>query len=99
MCDGAATTRRAHDVERIECNHPAHVQCYEAVTSWAGQPISHRDGKWHIFVNTSGAICRLGSLVGRETQQQFEDGLRRRVMNKRRESPATSEDGTHGCHP
>ncbi|WP_405668050.1 hypothetical protein [Streptomyces sp. NBC_00055] len=88
MRDGTATTRRTDDVERVECNIPAHVECYEAATSWAGQPIPRRDSNWHIYVTKSDAVCLLGPLVGRETQQ-FEDGLKRRVMNKRRKPPAT----------
>ncbi|MFB7311779.1 hypothetical protein [Streptomyces sp. NPDC056192] len=83
MRDGTATTRRAHDVVKVECNNAAHAECYEAVTSWAGQPIPRRDNNWHIYVSNSGAVCLLGPLVGRESPQ-FQEGLKRRVIRKRK---------------
>lgn len=80
MRDGMATTRRAHGVEKVECNNPYHVQCFEAVTSWAGAPIPRRDSNWHVYLDKSGNVCLLGPLVGRESVQ-FEVGLKRRVKN------------------
>ena len=83
MRNGLATTRRTHDVVTVECNNPAHIECYEAVTSWAGQPSPRRDSRWHIYVSKSGAVCLLGPLVGQESAQ-FEAGLKRRVIHKRK---------------
>jgi len=82
MRDGTATTRRAHDVVSVTCTNPNHVDCYEAVTSWAGQPIPTRDMNWHIYVDKQGNVCLYGPLVGRESAQ-FQAGLKRRVVNKR----------------
>lgn len=82
MRDGTATTTRAHDVVRVPCSNPSHVECYEAITSWAGQPLPSRDTRWHIYVSKSDAVCLLGPLVGRESVQ-FQEGLKRRVRNKR----------------
>lgn len=80
MRDGTATTRRTHGVEKVECDNPNHVRCFEAITSWAGQPIPGRDSNWHVYLSKSGNICLLGPLVGRESVQ-FEEGLKRRVKN------------------
>jgi hypothetical protein len=80
MRDGTATTRRAHGVERVECDNPYHAVCFEAVTSWAGDPIPRRNKDWHVYLNREGVSCLLGPLVGRETPQ-FEAGLMRRAVN------------------
>lgn len=81
MRDGTATTSRAHDVVPVECDNPYHARCFEAVTSWAGQPTPRQDNNWHVYLNRDGVACLLGPLVGRETAQ-FEAGLKRRVLNK-----------------
>jgi hypothetical protein len=81
MRDGTATTRRVHDVVPVECDNAYHVRCFEAVTSWAGDPLPRRDGRWHIYANRKGEIRILGPLVGVESAQ-FEAGLKRRVRNK-----------------
>lgn len=84
MSNGMATTRRTHDVVKVECDNPAHVECYEAVTSWAGQPAPRRDSNWHIYVSKSGAICLASPLVGQESPQ-FQQGLKRRVIRRRKD--------------
>lgn len=79
MRDGTATTRRVFGVVPVACDNPAHVRCYLAVTSWAGDPIPRPDDRWHAYLSASGAVCLLGPLVGRETPQ-FQTGIKRRVM-------------------
>lgn len=82
MRDGMATTRKVHDVVPVECDNSQHAECWETVTSWAGDPIPRRDDRWHIYVSKAGAICLLGPLVGQESPQ-FQEGLKRRVRRKR----------------
>lgn len=82
MRDGTACSTRVRGVVRVACNNPAHVECFEALTSWAGEPTPLRDPSWHAYISKSGAVCLLGPLVGLETPQ-FQEGIKRRVRNAR----------------
>lgn len=81
MRNGLATTRKTHDVVPVECANSSHARCFEAVTSWAGQPIPRQDSNWHVYLSRQGTLCLLGPLVGQESAQ-FEEGLKRRARNK-----------------
>lgn len=85
MRDGMATTRRAHGVVEVKCDNPYHVVCFEAITSWAGDPIPRPNHDWHIYLDRQQKWCLLGPLVGRESAQ-FEAGLRRRARTAWQES-------------
>ena len=85
MRDGTATTRRAHGVVPVECDNPYHVVCFEAVTSWAGQPTPRQDNNWHIYMDRDNEMRLFGPLVGRESPQ-FEAGLKRRALAAFRKS-------------
>lgn len=80
MRDGTATSRRVDGVTPVECTNSAHVRCFLAVTSWAGDPIPRPDERWHAYVSKSGAVCLLGPFVGFESAQ-FQAGIKRRVRN------------------
>lgn len=81
MRDGTATTRRVRGIAPVDCDNPAHARCFEALTSWAGDPNPHPDSHWHVYTSTrSGVVCLLGPFVGRETPQ-FQTGLKQRVEN------------------
>lgn len=81
MRDGRTTTCHTHDVVLVSCDNPEHVRCFEAVTSWAGNPIPKQDSRWHIYLSKAGVWCLLGPLVGLESSQ-FETGLKRRAVNR-----------------
>lgn len=85
MADGTATTRKTHDVVRVECDNPYHVDCYEPIMSWAGDPVPRHDNRWHIHQDRGGKIHVSGTLADRESPQ-FLEGLRRR-MRSRQETP------------
>lgn len=90
MADGTATTRRVDDVVRVKCDNAYHVECFEPLTSWAGDPIPMQNNRWHIHVDRSGKVEVSGDLADRESAQ-FMEGMRRRVRNKRAEG---QDDGT-----
>ena len=81
MADGTATTLRIDDVISVECDDPDHVDCYEPMTSWAGDPITRHDDRWHIYEDRRGALHVSGGLVDRESFR-FLEGMRRRVRRK-----------------
>lgn len=93
MRDGTATTRRVHGVEPVACDNPYHTACFEAVTSWAGDPIPRQNHDWHIYLSRSQTWCLLGPLVGRETPQ-FEAGLKRRALAAFRASLKQADGNT-----